>query len=107
MLRFLIVVATFVSLLWTTTSVPAELFSGDAPTREWSRFSAKDFPDPVSGMVFRENDLVCAGMPLGGLGTGCIEFESRKTYGRHMSNHVFEMHVQLIFTVSINQVVSS
>lgn len=81
MLRCLIVVATFVSLLWTTTSVPAELFSGDAPTREWSRFSAKDFPDPVSGMVFRETDLVCAGMPLGGLGTGCIDLETTGVLG--------------------------
>ena len=47
------------------------LFPTDLPSREWVKFPAEGFGKPVSGVIYY-NGEVMPGMPLGGLGTGCI-----------------------------------
>lgn len=59
----------------------AQLFSAKAPTREWAEFSAKGYAAPVAGIIFSGQDAICAGMPLGGLGTGCLDIETTGVLG--------------------------
>jgi non-lysosomal glucosylceramidase len=59
----------------------AQLFDPAASTREWTRFAAKGYKAPVAGMIFTDKDEVCAGMPLGGLGTGCLDIETSGVLG--------------------------
>lgn len=48
---------------------------------EWVRFSAKGFTHPVSGVIYRTAHPTCCGMPLGGVGTGCIDIETSGVLG--------------------------
>lgn len=65
-----------------TSQVSAELLSPiDIPTREWQQFASSGYEHPVCGIVFSESDQVCAGMPLGGLGTGCLDIETSGVLG--------------------------
>src|SRR2546428_695466 len=59
----------------------ARLFPKEVPTRAWSTFHADGFSDPVSGMVLGPTDARC-GLPLGGIGTGCIDLNPDGTLGR-------------------------
>jgi hypothetical protein len=65
------------ALVTLALSTPAsgELFDAAAPHRQWSEFPADGYACPVAGLVFADSDNVCAGMPLGGLGTGCLDVE--------------------------------
>lgn len=47
------------------------LFPTDLPERQWSTFSAEGYSNPVTGVIYRNGDML-PGMPLGGLGTGFI-----------------------------------
>ena len=59
----------------------AQLISENAPVGQWTQFEAAGYEHPVSGLVFTEQDKVCAGMPLGGLGTGCLDIETSGVLG--------------------------
>lgn len=59
----------------------AELFDAKTPTRKWAEFPAEGYKVPVSGIVFTGQDKICAGMPLGGLGTGCLDIETTGVLG--------------------------
>jgi uncharacterized protein (DUF608 family) len=56
------------------------LFSTDAPRLQWCQFEAEGFPDPVSGVVFRAGECL-RGMPLGGIGTGCLDLNTNGSLG--------------------------
>src|SRR5262245_52992066 len=58
-----------------------QLFSPDAPTRQWTQFKADGYSNSVSGIIFTDRDEICAGMPLGGLGTGCLDLETTGVLG--------------------------
>ena len=47
------------------------LFPANLPERQWSAFQAEGFSEPVTGVIYRNGDML-PGMPLGGLGTGFI-----------------------------------
>ncbi|MEX2172129.1 MAG: GH116 family glycosyl-hydrolase [Pirellulales bacterium] len=72
--------ATWVLSL-TSTVTSADLFDAQAPTRKWAEFKAAGFERPVSGIIFTDQDKICAGMPLGGVGTGCLDIETSGVMG--------------------------
>lgn len=57
------------------------LFAAGIASREWSQFEAAGFENRVGGLVFRADDPPCCGVPLGGLGTGCIDLDARGVLG--------------------------
>jgi non-lysosomal glucosylceramidase len=64
------------ALTWGT-----HVFPNNVPTRQFARFQAQGFPQPVSGIVY-EGGHVGDGLPLGGLGTGYLELASDGTLGK-------------------------
>ncbi len=65
----------------SATFVRGELFDAQAPIRQWAQFAAEGYAHPVSGIVFSDSDEICAGMPLGGVGTGCLDVETTGVLG--------------------------
>lgn len=63
------------------TSMITRLFSIDTEPLAWREFSADGFCRPVCGVVYRAGESVC-GLPLGGLGTGCIDLNTDGLLGR-------------------------
>ena len=57
------------------------LFPSDLPECQWAQFTAEGFSKPVSGVVFGDEEEV-PGVPLGGIGTGCIDLNSNGCLGR-------------------------
>ena len=60
---------------------PIGLFPGQIPVRQWQQFEAFGFTQPVCGMIFDSENKTCCGMPLGGLGTGCLDIETTGVLG--------------------------
>lgn len=58
-----------------------QLFSSDLPDNQWLDFKADGFDKPVSGIIFQKANPPACGVPLGGLGTGCLDIESRGVLG--------------------------
>src|SRR5688572_26905387 len=57
----------------------------------WQEFSLAGFDVPVTGVVYRGLPQPTCGMPLGGLGTGCIDIEANGMLGystvfNHLAN---------------------
>jgi uncharacterized protein (DUF608 family) len=67
-------------LFWVNTT-RGELFDDKAPTREWTEIAAEGFDKPVPGIIFTDRGDIAAGMPLGGLGTGCLDIETSGVLG--------------------------
>ncbi|MBM3242257.1 hypothetical protein FJZ31_38810 [Candidatus Poribacteria bacterium] len=65
------------------------LFPLDLPSLEWVEFSAAGFERPVTGVIYRANCPPCCGVPLGGIGTGCLDIEAAGVLG---FNTVFNAH---------------
>jgi uncharacterized protein (DUF608 family) len=57
------------------------LFDTACPEREWSRIRTRGFERPLPGAVFRSARRPCCGMPLGGVGTGCIDLDVGGVWG--------------------------
>lgn len=57
------------------------LFPTDLPNREWVEFPAQGFSRPACGVIYRLNDQVTNGMPLGGIDVGCIDLETSGLLG--------------------------
>ena len=57
------------------------LFPVNVPGKQWSHFEAHDYSRPVCGVVYRTEDAVPHGMPLGGVATGCIDVDTDGTFG--------------------------
>ncbi len=57
------------------------LFPKGLPDMEWVEFTSEGFSKPVSGIIFRTGHPACCGVPLGGLGTGCIDIETSGVLG--------------------------
>ena len=51
------------------------------PELEWTQFEAEGYSQPVSGVIFRTGRHPCCGVPVGGLGTGCLDIDARGVYG--------------------------
>ncbi|HEX5482707.1 MAG TPA: GH116 family glycosyl hydrolase [Terriglobia bacterium] len=59
----------------------AKLFPTELPELQWAEFSAEGFAAPVPGIVYRAGQSSC-GIPLGGVGTGCLDLDTDATFGR-------------------------
>ncbi|MFX0102321.1 MAG: GH116 family glycosyl-hydrolase, partial [Candidatus Hodarchaeota archaeon] len=57
------------------------LFQTDQPTRKWQEFQVKGYDFPVSGLIYKASNPSVCGVPLGGVGTGCIDIECDGTLG--------------------------
>ncbi len=57
------------------------LFPTDVPGKQWARFRAKGFSRLACGIIYRGNDVVPNGMPLGGVATGCLDLQTDGTLG--------------------------
>lgn len=71
---------TLVSL--STPRLEAQaLFSENLRLRVWKQFEADGFKNPVCGMIFTDARPPCCGVPVGGLGTGCLDIEAAGVWG--------------------------
>lgn len=59
----------------------SRLFDVDAEPLAWREFAAEGFSRPVCGVIYRAGEAVC-GLPLGGMGTGCIDLNTDGLLGR-------------------------
>lgn len=48
---------------------------------EWLEFKASGFSGDACGVIHKKSSPAVCGMPLGGIGTGCIDFETDGTFG--------------------------
>lgn len=80
-------VATLGAFLLSAASSSAEpvksglLFASDLPTETWTSFKANGFPDPVTGAIYTGSRPASNGLPLGGIGTGCLDLETNGLFG--------------------------
>ncbi|MGD2157061.1 MAG: GH116 family glycosyl hydrolase [Anaerolineales bacterium] len=56
-------------------------FPPNLPDRQWVKFSAKGFSQPVVGVVYRDGGSGQCGLPLGGIGTGYINIDPNGCMG--------------------------
>lgn len=57
------------------------LFPLDVPSKQWSQFTAEGFSKPVCGLIYRKDDRLECGVPMGGIDTGCLDLETDGTLG--------------------------
>jgi len=57
------------------------LFPTDLADLEWSVFAAEGFSGPACGVIHRKRAPASNGMPLGSVGTGCLDLETDGTFG--------------------------
>ena len=78
-----------------TSDSSTPLFPANLPFRQWTEFRAEGFENPVSGIVYSSENPPCCGVPLGGVGTGCVDVDARGVFGYnnlfnpHSLHHVF------------------
>jgi len=81
---------TVIYALWLSTWVGATvaavssaptLFPTGLPHRQWVQFKAAGFTAPVWGTIYSGDNKPQCGMPLGGIGTGCLDIEGDGTLG--------------------------
>lgn len=65
----------------TRVEPECKLFPEDLRETEWTTFEAKGFSRPVAGVIYRTERPACCGVPLGGLGTGCLDIETTGVLG--------------------------
>ncbi len=71
--------------------MPRTLFPIDLPELQWTEFAAQGFQAPVAGIVYRAGQASC-GIPLGGVGTGCMDLDTDGTFGRCSIFNTFVPH---------------
>lgn len=57
------------------------IFPSDLPSVEWLEFRAEGFQREVAGVIYDQDHPTCCGIPLGGIGTGCIDIDVSGTMG--------------------------
>jgi len=57
------------------------LFPSGLPNLKWVEFEARGFSAPVSGVFYPADRPATNGMPLGGIDTGCLDFETNGLLG--------------------------
>ena len=58
------------------------LFPTNVASGDWTQFQAEGFSQPVCGVVYRKENAVPNGMPLGGVSTGFINVETNGAWGQ-------------------------
>jgi len=57
------------------------LFPAGLPAAQWSEFPAAGYTQPVTGIIYRDEPCPVAGVPLGGIDTGCLDLEATGLFG--------------------------
>ncbi len=57
------------------------LFPMNLPNAEWVQFRAAGFTESACGVIYRSENQVLHGMPLGGISTGFLDVETNGTFG--------------------------
>lgn len=82
--RFILIVIAFIFQVGTlayAADTAEKLFPENLPANKWVEFSAAGFSKPVNGVIFQKDSKSLCGVPLGGLGTGCLDVETRGVLG--------------------------
>ena len=58
------------------------LFPIDIPEKKVSSFASKGYAGSVDGVRFTSDDPPAKGVPLGGVGTGCVDLDANGTFGQ-------------------------
>ena len=56
-------------------------FDTTAEHGSWQRFACEGFSQDVAGIIFEPSDPPCCGVPIGGVGTGCLDIEAGSVIG--------------------------
>lgn len=73
--------AIVIGLPDTCQSAIEKLFPANLPELQWAEFTAAGFPQPVAGVIYSADKPPCCGVPLGGVGTGCVDIDVRGIWG--------------------------
>ena len=57
------------------------LFPAGLPHRQWVEFKAEGYKTPVWGTIYGTDKPPVTGVPLGGIGTGCLDIDTDGTLG--------------------------
>ena len=57
------------------------LFDISLPERTWTTLHVEGFDSPIPGALFRASNTPCCGLPLGGVGTGCVDVDAAGVWG--------------------------
>ena len=57
------------------------LFDTSLPERSWNMLSVEGFNAPIPGALFHASNKPCCGVPLGGVGTGCVDIDASGAWG--------------------------
>ncbi len=57
------------------------IFPTSVSGKQWARFMAEGYSQPACGIVYRKDDKVPHGMPLGGVATGFMDVDTDGTFG--------------------------
>jgi non-lysosomal glucosylceramidase len=57
------------------------LFPLEVPSKQWSQFIAEGFNKPACGLIYRMDNPVECGLPLGTIGTGFLNLDTDGTFG--------------------------
>ena len=79
LLGLILILVAFVSV--DCAQAVDELFPKELPAVAWLEFPATGFTEPVAGMIFRTDRKPCCGVPLGGIGTGCLDIDTQGNFG--------------------------
>jgi len=72
------------------------LFPDGLPLNEWVEFECNGFGAPVSGTILTSARPTCCGVPLGGVGTGCLDIEVGGVLGFESMFNQFPRQPQLL-----------
>ena len=57
------------------------LFDTSIPERTWTTFPVEGLDFPIPGALFRASNKPCCGVPLCGVGTGCVDIDAAGAWG--------------------------
>lgn len=77
------------------------LFPSGLPRKQWVRFESQGFSQPACGIVYRREDVVPHGMPLGGVATGYLDIDTDGNSDSSISSiQVYQLADQLTMDFS-------
>jgi uncharacterized protein (DUF608 family) len=80
----------------TAPRTPGRLFPPHLLHASWQQFEAAGYSQPVTGVIYRGEPRPTAGMPLGGLDTGCVDIEPNGLLGYStLFNHLISPRLLL------------
>ena len=73
-----------------------KLFPSDSGELKCVEFCAEGFTEPVAGVIYRTASEPCCGVPLGGIGTGCLDVQASGVLGFNTIFNAYPRNPQLL-----------